>query len=124
MGPTVGGGYRSGCATSVAAPLVTGALALIWGLLPKLKADQVRRLILRNAKFPEHQDTSADATKPRKSRDQPVTGISRLQSNEAWGHEFPATPEGRLDLGFVEEAWERYWSGRDFPGCFHAGAHK
>ena len=36
LGPTVGGGYRPGCATSVAAPLVTGALALIWGLLPEL----------------------------------------------------------------------------------------
>ncbi len=98
MGPTVGGGYRSGCATSFAAPLVTGALALVWGLLPNLRAEQVRRLILRNAK------RLAPEARP----------------HEVWGHSFPATPQGRLDLAFLERAWKRYWSGRDLPGCFPA----
>jgi hypothetical protein len=50
FGPTAGGGYRSGCATSFATPLVTGALALVWGLLPNLQTDRRGRLS-RNAQW-------------------------------------------------------------------------
>lgn len=124
IGPTAGGGYGSGCATSFAAPLVTGALALVWGLLPNLQADQVRRLILRKAKRTGHQDPLADAPKPCRAKEHPSAGVWRLRPHEVWGHEFPARPEGRLDLGFVEEACERYWGGWDFPGFFRAGAHE
>jgi len=117
IGPLAGGGYRLGGATSFAAPLVTGALALVWGLLPQLQADQVRRLILRKAA------TKGDPNS-RAIREHPSDGLRQFQSHEMWGHEFPARPEGRLDLGFVEEACDRYWSGRAFPGFFGAGAHK
>lgn len=124
IGPRAGGGYRSGCATSFAAPLVTGALALVWGLLPNLRADQVRHLVLRKARGPGRQDSLAKAPKRRRTKEQLSAGRFRLRPHEVWGHEFPARPEGRLDLGFVEEACERYWSGRGFPGFFPAGAHK
>lgn len=124
IGPTAGGGYRTGCATSFAAPLVTGAAALVWGLMPKLKADLVRRLLLRNAEWTEQQDSMADAPKPCNSKEHPSDEVCLPRSQEVWGHEFPARPEGRLDLGFVEEAWERYWSGRVYPGFFPAGARK
>ncbi len=120
-GPTVAGGYRSGCATSFAAPLVSGALALVWGLLPKLKAEHVRTLILRNAKSTGNRDSAADAGKPRASMDLAGTGTGWLLPHEVWGHEFPAMPQGRLDLEFVEEAWQRYHAGRSDEGCFPAG---
>jgi len=123
IGPTAGGGYRSGCATSFAAPLVTGALALVWGLLPNLKADQVRRLLLRNAKGTGQQAEFADAAKRCRTNETDSDEVCRLRSHEVWGHEFPASPEGRLDLGFIEEAYQRYWDGRGFPGFFSAGAH-
>jgi len=108
IGPTAGGGYGSGCATSVAAPLVTGAAAVVWGLLPTLQADQVRYLLLRNAKSP----------------DRPSVEAGRPRPCERWGHEFPARPEGRLDLGFIEEACKQYWSGRSYPGLFPADAQE
>jgi membrane-anchored mycosin MYCP len=124
IGPTAGGGYRSGCATSFAAPLVTGALALVWGLLPSLRANQVRRLILRKATRTGQQDHLEDTPKPCRAKEHPSAEVWRLRPHEVWGHEFPATPEGRLDLGFVEEACERYWDSRGFPGFFRAGAPK
>jgi subtilisin family serine protease len=40
------GGYTSMTGTSVAAPFVTGALALLWSLYPEANAEQLRRAVL------------------------------------------------------------------------------
>lgn len=45
-----GGGYRSLTGTSMAASLVSGAIALILEKYPRLQPDQVKRLLLKNAR--------------------------------------------------------------------------
>jgi subtilisin family serine protease len=115
-GPVVGGGYGCGGTTSFAAPLVSGALALVWGLLPGLGAEEIRRLILGHAR------RGAGVGRGLESVDEDHRdGGGRVKDfgsgwQETWGREAPAVPEGRLDLGFVGEVWERYWSGRAREG--------
>ncbi|MGE5605968.1 MAG: S8 family peptidase [Bacteroidota bacterium] len=45
-----GGGYRSLTGTSMAASIVSGAIALILEKNPKLRPDQVKRMLLKNAR--------------------------------------------------------------------------
>jgi serine protease AprX len=50
MSLRVGGGYRALTGTSMAAPMATGAVAQILQQSPSLKPDQVKNLILKNAR--------------------------------------------------------------------------
>ena len=65
--------YLFSSGTSMAAPHVSGALALIWGLLPELTSQQIQQALYRNTR--KDQFTSASA-------------------NCRWGH-------GKLDIGAV-----------------------
>lgn len=52
-----GGGFRSMSGTSLAAPFVTGTLALLWSLWPDADAEQLRRAVLPG-------DTAAGGVRP------------------------------------------------------------
>lgn len=58
-----GGGYRSLTGTSMAASLVSGSIALILEKNPRLRPDQVKRMLLKNsrkiAQAPNEQETGA-----------------------------------------------------------------
>lgn len=116
LAPTYNGGYRRDDATSYAAPLVTGAAALVWGLMPKLNAGEVRCLLLRGARQISYKDVFLNRSKPHPSNHR---GGSMPPDN-SWGHEPPARPGGLLDLSFLGEAHKRYLAGKEFPGCFKA----
>jgi len=100
-GPFFGENYGFTNGNSFAAAIVSGAASLVWGVMPKLTAKEVRCLLLDNAS---------------------ELGVEFRAPNQSWGHTEPATPNGFLDLAFVEAAYEAYRSGSAFGSCFEAGA--
>lgn len=86
---------------SYSAAVMSGAAALVWGLMPELTAKEVRCLLLWNSK-------KLDAT--------------QVSPGRVWGESPPANKLGVLDLSFVEnahKAYLEYMAGNDFTSsCF------
>jgi len=85
--------------SSFATPLVSGAAALVWGMMPKLKASEVRCLLLSTA------------------RPLPPANVV---AGEEWGYTPPAKPNSVLDLSFVTDAYDAYLNGTPYHSCFPA----
>ncbi len=86
---------------SYATALVSGAAALVWGMMPKLTAREVRCLLLSNA-----------ATNNVK--------IASPLPGEEWGYTPPAKPNSKLDLSFVTNVYPSYLAyqaGQRFTNC-------
>lgn len=100
-GPEPAGGFGPNSGTTYSTALVSGAAALVWGLMPKLSAFQVRHLLLGKAFSPP-------------------SAAFILEEN--WGGQAPARPRGVLDLTFVKDAYDHYNRGAAYSGIFPANA--
>ena len=119
----VGGGYTTLSGTSMAAPLVTGAVAQILQKWPSLKPDQIKTLLMQRARDigvgPNLQGagaldleaifkSEAESQKPKKSQPQPNLGgmllntiLKMVVSNISSGQQFKGTDLLKMALNFL-----------------------
>ncbi len=97
-GPAPDDLFRFDDGASFATAFVSGSAGLIWSIMPKLHATEVRALLLGKAK------------------------LLSVNTGKEWGHKPPAVHNGALDLTFVKDAYDAYTNGVAYGACFPAHA--